>query len=98
MVLKLLTQFGEDVNRPCYADGTVLHALLDISIQPPSCHGAMNRFVKFRALIDNGWDPNTKPARGSWLDLALAFQRSLPSKERLQRKTRYILSQANTGT
>jgi hypothetical protein len=94
MVLKLLTQFGEDVNRPCYADGTVLHALLDISIQPPSCHGAMNRFVKFRALIDNGWDPNTKPARGSWLDLALAFQRSLPSKERLQRKTsgRYLYS------
>jgi hypothetical protein len=54
MVLKLLTQFGEDVNRPCYADGTVLHALLDNSIQPPSGYGAMNRFVKFLALIDNG--------------------------------------------
>jgi hypothetical protein len=86
VVLELLTHFGEDVNRPCYAGGTVLHALLDNSIQPPLGHAAMNRGVKFLALIDNGWDPKTKPARGSWLDLALAFQRRLPSEERLQRK------------
>jgi hypothetical protein len=41
----------------------------------------MNRFVKLLALIENGWDPKTKAAKGSWLDLALDFQRRLPSEE-----------------
>lgn len=86
MVLELLTQFGEDVNLPCYADGTALHALLNNSIQPPSGHGVMNGCIKFLALNDNGWDTKTQPARGSWLDLALAFQRRIPSEERLKRK------------
>ncbi|KEF53506.1 uncharacterized protein A1O9_10481 [Exophiala aquamarina CBS 119918] len=88
VVLELLVAFGEDVNQPCYAGGTALNVILDHSIQPPTGHGAMNRGVKFLALVDNGWDTKSTPVRGTWIQLAQTFQQKLPPEAKLQRKVR----------